>query len=114
MLNPSPQSSINYLDVEIYSMTQRSVTKVFTAAPSHDGAGVALRRVFPGADLMDLDPFLLLDLLETTSPAASDARAFPPHPHRGFEAVTYLLEGEMEHRNSRGNHGTIRPGDVQW
>src|SRR5664280_1373876 len=102
MLNPYSQSSINYLDVEINPMTDRSVTKVFTAAPSHDGDGVALRRAFPATDLMDLDPFLLLDHLGPTSLAPGEARGFPPHPHRGFETVTYLLEGEMEHRDSGG------------
>ena len=95
-------------------MTQRSVTKVFTAAPSHDGDGVDLRRAFPGADLMDLDPFLLLDHLGPTVLGPGEARGFPPHPHRGFETVTYLLDGEMQHRDSWGNHGTIHPGDVQW
>ena len=95
-------------------MTQRSVTQVFTAAPSHDGDGVDLRRAFPGADLMDLDPFLLLDHLGPTVFGPGEARGFPPHPHRGFETVTYLLDGEMQHRDSWGNHGTLRPGDVQW
>src|ERR1035438_2749120 len=109
MLNPCTQSSINYLDVEINPMTYRAVNKVFTAAASHDGDGVALRRAFPGADLTDLDPFLLLDHLGPTPLAAGEARGFPPHPHRGFETVTYLLEGEMEHRDSWGNHGTRCP-----
>jgi redox-sensitive bicupin YhaK (pirin superfamily) len=95
-------------------MSHRSVTKVFTAAPSHDGDGVSLRRAFPGADLMDLDPFLLLDHLGPTRLAPGEARGFPPHPHRGFETVTFLLDGEMQHRDSWGNHGTLRPGDVQW
>jgi redox-sensitive bicupin YhaK (pirin superfamily) len=95
-------------------MKYRSVTKIFTARPSQDGDGVALRRAFPGADLMDLDPFLLLDHLGPTSLAPGEARGFPPHPHRGFETVTYLLDGEMRHRDSWGNHGTIGPGDVQW
>ncbi|MCX6627772.1 MAG: pirin family protein [Candidatus Solibacter sp.] len=95
-------------------MTLRSVTKVFTAAPSRDGDGVDLRRAFPAADLKDLDPFLLLDHLGPTPLGPGEARGFPPHPHRGFETVTYLLEGEIEHRDSWGNHGTIRPGDVQW
>jgi hypothetical protein len=95
-------------------MTYRSVSKVFTAAPSHDGDGVALRRAFPGADLTDLDPFLLLDRLGPTRLAPGEARGFPPHPHRGFETVTYLLDGEMQHRDSWGNRGTLRPGDVQW
>jgi redox-sensitive bicupin YhaK (pirin superfamily) len=95
-------------------MTYRTVTKVFTAAPSHDGDGVDLRRAFPGGELMDLDPFLLLDHLGPTRFAPGEARGFPPHPHRGFETVTYLLDGEMQHRDSWGNHGTLRPGDVQW
>jgi redox-sensitive bicupin YhaK (pirin superfamily) len=95
-------------------MTYRTVTKVFTAAPSHDGDGVDLRRAFPGRELMDLDPFLLLDHLGPTRLAPGEARGFPAHPHRGFETVTYLLEGEMQHRDSWGNHGTLRPGDVQW
>jgi redox-sensitive bicupin YhaK (pirin superfamily) len=95
-------------------MTHRSVTKVFTAAPSLDGDGIALRRAFPGGDLTDLDPFLLLDHLGPTRLAPGEARGFPPHPHRGFETVTYLLDGEMQHRDSWGNHGTLRPGDVQW
>ncbi|MGD0772250.1 MAG: pirin family protein [Candidatus Solibacter sp.] len=95
-------------------MTYRKVSKVFGTVPSHDGDGVALRRAFPGKDLMDLDPFLLLDHLGPTTLGPGEARGFPPHPHRGFETVTYLLDGEMEHRDSWGNHGTLRPGDVQW
>ena len=63
---------------------------------------------------MDLDPFLLLDHLGPTRLPPGEARGFPPHPHRGFETVTFLLDGEMEHRDSWGNHGTLRPGDVQW
>lgn len=81
-------------------MTYRSVTKAFTAAPSHDGDGVDLRRAFPGTDLMDLDPFLLLDHLGPTRLAPGEARGFPPHPHRGFETVTCLLDGEIGHRDS--------------
>jgi redox-sensitive bicupin YhaK (pirin superfamily) len=95
-------------------MTDRTVTKVFTAPRAQDGDGVDLRRAFPGATLMDLDPFLLLDQMGPTTFAKGDARGFPPHPHRGFETVTYLLSGEMQHRDSWGNHGVLRPGDVQW
>ena len=95
-------------------MTYRAVTKVFSAASAQDGDGVDLRRAFPGTDLMELDPFLLLDHLGPTPLGPGEARGFPPHPHRGFETVTYLLDGEMQHRDSWGNHGTIRPGDVQW
>lgn len=95
-------------------MTERGVTRVFTAPRAQDGDGVELRRAFPGAALTDLDPFLLLDQMGPMEFAAGQARGFPPHPHRGFETVTYLLSGEMQHRDSWGNHGTLRPGDVQW
>jgi len=92
----------------------RSVARVFTAPEAHDGDGVELRRAFPGNALMDLDPFLLLDQMGPMDVAPGKARGFPPHPHRGFETVTYLLSGEMQHRDSWGNHGVLRPGDVQW
>src|ERR1035438_304857 len=103
MMNPSSQSSIDYLDMEINTMTYRTVTKVFTAASSQDGDGVDLRRAFPGRELMDLDPFLLLDHLGPTRLAPGEARGFPAHPHRGFETVTYLLEGEMQHQIGRAS-----------
>ncbi|MBS1855097.1 MAG: pirin family protein [Acidobacteria bacterium] len=82
--------------------------------PAHDGDGVDLRRAFPGVQLTDHDPFLLLDELGPTDLAPGEARGFPPHPHRGFETVTYLLSGEMQHRDSWGNRGLLRSGDVQW
>jgi redox-sensitive bicupin YhaK (pirin superfamily) len=87
---------------------------VFTAPRASDGDGVELRRAFPGEALMELDPFLLLDQMGPMEFEAGDPRGFPPHPHRGFETVTYLLSGEMQHRDSWGNRGTLRPGDVQW
>jgi redox-sensitive bicupin YhaK (pirin superfamily) len=93
---------------------ERAVTRIFTAPRASDGDGVELRRAFPGAELMDLDPFLLLDQMGPMDFAPGDPRGFPPHPHRGFETVTYLLAGEMQHRDSWGNKGTLRPGDVQW
>ncbi len=92
----------------------RPVTRVFTAPRASDGDGVELRRAFPGNALMDLDPFLLLDQMGPMQVAPGEARGFPPHPHRGFETVTYLLSGEMQHRDSWGNHGLLGPGDVQW
>ncbi|HUI54700.1 MAG TPA: pirin family protein [Bryobacteraceae bacterium] len=92
----------------------RGVSRVFTAPRAQDGDGVDLRRAFPGTELTDLDPFLLLDQMGPMDVAPGAARGFPPHPHRGFETVTYLLSGEMKHRDSWGNHGVLRPGDVQW
>ena len=92
---------------------QRKIEEVLTAQAASDGAGVKLKRVFGGGDLSRFDPFLMLD--EFGSNDASDyIGGFPSHPHRGFETVTYMLEGHMEHRDHMGNVGQLRPGDVQW
>jgi quercetin 2,3-dioxygenase len=96
------------------TIARRLVSRVFTAPRTSDGDGVELRRAFPGNALTDLDPFLLLDQMGPMDVAPGEARGFPPHPHRGFETVTYLLSGEMQHRDSWGNHGLLGPGDVQW
>ena len=93
--------------------TQRKIEEVLTAQAASDGDGVRLKRVFGGGDLARFDPFLMLD--EFGSTEASDyIGGFPSHPHRGFETVTYMLEGHMEHRDHMGNVGQLRPGDVQW
>jgi redox-sensitive bicupin YhaK (pirin superfamily) len=92
----------------------RNAARVFTAPRATDGDGVPLRRAFPGSEMMDLDPFLLLDQMGPMDMKPGDDTGFPPHPHRGFETVTYLLSGEFQHRDSWGNHGLLRPGDVQW
>jgi redox-sensitive bicupin YhaK (pirin superfamily) len=92
----------------------RTAVRIFTAPRATDGDSVQLRRAFPGSFLMELDPFLLLDQMGPMDMEPGAARGFPPHPHRGFETVTYLLSGEFQHRDSWGNHGVLRPGDVQW
>ena len=74
---------------------------------------MTIRRSFPTGTIDFVDPFLLFDHLGPID-LAPGAPGFPEHPHRGFETVTYLLEGEMEHRDSFGHHGALRPGDVQW
>jgi redox-sensitive bicupin YhaK (pirin superfamily) len=78
-----------------------------------DGAGVKLTRVIGGAELPDLDPFLLLDEFGTDK-AEDYIGGFPDHPHRGFETVTYMLDGRMRHRDNHGNQGLLVPGSVQW
>lgn len=78
-----------------------------------DGAGVRLTRVIGGPALPDLDPFLLLDEFGTDQPEDYLA-GFPEHPHRGFETVTYMLDGRMRHRDNHGNEGLLTPGAVQW
>jgi redox-sensitive bicupin YhaK (pirin superfamily) len=78
-----------------------------------DGAGVRLTRVIGGGELPDLDPFLLLDEFGTDR-AEDYIGGFPDHPHRGFETVTYMLDGRMRHRDNHGNQGLLVPGSVQW
>jgi len=93
--------------------TVRAVTRVVTATPASDGAGVKLNRLIATPGLPDLDPFLLLD--EFGSESASDYIAgFPDHPHRGFETVTYMLAGRMRHRDNHGHSGLLVSGSVQW
>lgn len=88
------------------------VNKVRGAATS-DGAGVKLTRIIGQPQLKNLDPFLMLD--EFGSNNADDYIAgFPSHPHRGFQTVTYMLEGKMRHRDSEGNDGLIESGGIQW
>lgn len=92
---------------------ERHITKVVRGMPASDGAGVRLTRVIGQPALANLDPFLLLD--EFGSDRPDDYLAgFPPHPHRGFETVTYMLDGAMRHQDSLGNTGHLGPGSVQW
>ena len=91
----------------------RAVRRVVRGMPTSDGAGVKLTRLLGSSELPDLDPFLLLDQFGTDH-AADYLAGFPDHPHRGFETVTYMLEGRMRHRDNRGNEGLLVPGGVQW
>lgn len=100
------------MNIATQSQPARVLRKVRGRAAS-DGAGVKLTRVIGGPDLPDLDPFLLLD--EFGTDRAEDYLAgFPDHPHRGFETVTYMLDGRMRHRDNHGNEGLLTPGSVQW
>ncbi len=91
----------------------RQLTAVITGKATSDGAGVKLNRIIHQQHQQALDPFLLLD--EFASDDAADyIGGFPSHPHRGFETVTYMLEGAMLHRDHLGNEGHLRAGDVQW
>ena len=73
-----------------------------------------MRRPFPKASFSDFDPFLLLDEMGPMDVAPGEAKGAPDHPHRGFETVTYILSGDMEHKDSSGHAGQLRSGDVQW
>ena len=92
----------------------RTVGRVVNSIETLEGAGFLVHRPFPTVALSEFDPFLLLDELGPKDLAPGEARGAPDHPHRGFETVTYLLSGLMEHKDSRGNAGRLGPGDVQW
>jgi redox-sensitive bicupin YhaK (pirin superfamily) len=91
----------------------RAVTQTLRGMPASDGAGVKLTRVIGQPRLADLDPFLLLDEFGTDK-AEDYIAGFPEHPHRGFETVTYMLDGRMRHKDNHGHEGVLEPGAVQW
>jgi redox-sensitive bicupin YhaK (pirin superfamily) len=91
----------------------RRVRKLFKSQPAIEGAGVHLRRAFGFDEVPLFDPFLMLDDFRGDKPDQY-IKGFPWHPHRGIETITYMLHGEVEHGDSLGNKGVIRPGDVQW
>ncbi|TAL83549.1 MAG: pirin family protein [Rhodanobacter sp.] len=94
-------------------MSDRHIIRRIRGIDTADGAGVKLKRIIGQAGLEMLDPFLLLD--EFRSDQAGDYIAgFPEHPHRGFETVTYMLAGHMQHQDNHGNRGDLSPGSVQW
>ena len=101
--------NVTYNELAV-GQTARLLRTVRGTATS-DGAGVRLTRVIGGQELPDLDPFLLLDEFGTDR-AEDYIAGFPSHPHRGFETVTYMLDGRMRHRDNHGNEGLLTPGSV--
>lgn len=95
-------------------MMSRSVIDVIAAQAVVEGGGLRVHRPFPTPQADWFDPFLLFDEMDPKVHAPGKASGVPPHPHRGFETVTYMFQGEIEHRDSAGNQGVIGPGDVQW
>lgn len=93
---------------------ERSIKTIVNSKETLEGEGVLVHRAFPTGALRDLDPFLLLDEMGPKDFAPGELKGIPDHPHRGFETVTYLLNGHFEHRDSRGHAGRLSPGDVQW
>jgi redox-sensitive bicupin YhaK (pirin superfamily) len=96
------------------STRTRDVARIVTAHRQTEGGGFVVRRPLPTRGLDHVDPFLLLDEMGPVTYGPGEAVGAPAHPHRGFETVTYLLEGGMEHADSAGNRGALGPGDVQW
>jgi redox-sensitive bicupin YhaK (pirin superfamily) len=92
----------------------RPVTRVVTAARHLEGEGFEVRRPFPGVDLSLADPFLLLDHMGAVEYAPGEAKGTPWHPHRGFETVTYIIDGAFQHQDTTGGGGLIADGGTQW
>ncbi len=91
-----------------------SNVRIVPAPQVVEGGGFVVRRPFPVQGLSYVDPFLLIDEMGPVDYAPGKAVGAPDHPHRGFETVTYLLDGAMQHEDSHGHRGSLRPGDVQW
>jgi redox-sensitive bicupin YhaK (pirin superfamily) len=106
-INPHPQSPVAGV------VRSRGVERLVQGQATSDGAGVRLTRLLTQDLQRRLDPFLMLDLFGTDNPG-DYIGGFPDHPHRGFETITYMLQGRMRHRDSAGNEGLLEPGSVQW
>jgi quercetin 2,3-dioxygenase len=92
----------------------RRVLQVTTAPSGFEGEGFPVRRAFAGIDYRHLDPFIMMDQMGEVDYPAGEAKGTPWHPHRGFETVTYIVDGTFIHRDSHGGGGTITDGDTQW
>src|SRR5262249_32659220 len=92
----------------------REAARIVTAHRQREGAGFIVRRPFPTQGLDHVHPSLLLDEMGPVDHRPGEAVGAPDHPHRGFETITYMLEGQFEHEDSAGHKGVLRPGDVQW
>jgi hypothetical protein len=93
---------------------ERKVSLVLPAADVLEGGGFLVHRPFPVQGVMQVDPFLMIDELGPVEYAPGEAIGAPDHPHRGFETVTYMIDGEFQHADSAGHRGELHPGDVQW
>ena len=94
--------------------TDRTVTKLTTAPSGFEGEGFPVRRAFAGVGLDELDPFIHMDQMGEVDYAAGEPKGTPWHPHRGFETVTYMIDGVMVHQDSQGGGGIIQDGATQW
>uniref|UniRef100_A0A453MHB8 Pirin N-terminal domain-containing protein n=1 Tax=Aegilops tauschii subsp. strangulata TaxID=200361 RepID=A0A453MHB8_AEGTS len=105
----SSSSSSSAAAASVPFQSPRKVVKKVLSLSQSEGQGATVRRSIGGHEVRNLDPFLLLDEFSVSKPAG-----FPDHPHRGFETVTYMLDGVFTHQDFSGHTGTIRTGDVQW
>jgi redox-sensitive bicupin YhaK (pirin superfamily) len=96
------------------AVRQRAVRSITSAPRGFEGEGFPVRRAFAGVDLAELDPFVHLDQMGEVEYAPGEPKGTPWHPHRGFETVTYMIDGTFEHSDSNGGGGVITNGDTQW
>ena len=94
--------------------TVRPVKQLIDAPKGYEGEGFPVRRAFAGVDLRDLDPFVHMDQMGEVEYAPGEPKGTPWHPHRGFETVTYIIDGVFDHHDSHGGGGSITDGDTQW
>ena len=99
---------------ELPGARARKVKSITTAPQGFEGEGFPVRRAFAGVDLAELDPFIHLDQMGEVEYAPGEPKGTPWHPHRGFETVTYIIDGIFDHKDSNGGGGTITDGDTQW
>jgi redox-sensitive bicupin YhaK (pirin superfamily) len=99
---------------DLLTARPRPVISLSTAPSGFEGEGFPVRRAFMGAPLAAIDPFIMLDQMGEVEYAPGEPKGTPWHPHRGFETVTYIIDGIFDHRDSNGGGGTITNGDTQW
>jgi len=102
------------IPVAAIESTDRPVRSVTTAPRGHEGEGFPVRRAFAGVDMADLDPFIHMDQMGEVDYAPGEPRGTDWHPHRGFETVTYMIDGTFQHQDSHGGGGVISNGATQW
>ncbi|HWB67882.1 MAG TPA: pirin family protein [Mycobacteriales bacterium] len=110
--DPSTLARVPLLDPAVNR--PRRVKQVTTAPSGFEGEGFPVRRAFAGVELADLDPFVHMDQMGEVDYAPGEPKGTPWHPHRGFETVTYIIDGTFEHNDSNGGGGVITDGDTQW
>ncbi|MDQ2826159.1 MAG: pirin family protein [Actinomycetota bacterium] len=106
--------SLPTVAAEVLAAEVRPVRSVSTAPSGLEGEGFPVRRAFAGVDMADLDPFIHMDQMGEVDYAPGEPKGTPWHPHRGFETVTYMIDGTFEHQDSNGGGGLITNGDTQW
>src|SRR5699024_6554845 len=99
---------------DLTTIRERPVRTVTTAPSGYEGEGFPVRRAFAGVAAADLDPFVHMDQMGEVEDAPGEPKGTPWHPHRGFETVTYMIDGVLEHQDSHGGGGVIADGDTQW